>query len=385
MKKILHVLSGNKTFSGVASYLYQQYKYINQEKVHYDFFFCKENSMELVMNDPVFTISKFTVANARTQKLKSTNYFKFMRELNKVLSETHYDAIVVNTSIVAIIFSCLIVLRKFPQTVLIPHAHNANIILEKKALRNKLFPLFHIVDNILRWIIRSRSFALFACSARAGARTFGEKCLKLDKFKIIHDAIDLDYFEPNMETAKTVREETKTQMDTFVLGNIGRLARIKNQGFLIEVFSYIHLTIPNSQLWLIGKGTTLIELKEMTKRYGIEECVLFFGEKSDAYRYYQAMDVFAFPSLSEGLGIVAIEAQAAGVPTIVSGGVPKEVLITEISEQLSLDEGADVWAKHIIALYKKHPAHLDYSSALIKAGYEIKSEAKRVEEYYCSI
>ena len=102
MKKILQVFSGHSTFSGVASYLYQQYLHVDRARVRYDFFGCKENSMALVMDDPVFAESKFFFANARTRKTGSTNYFRIMRELDRILSEDDYAAVVVNTSIVAI-------------------------------------------------------------------------------------------------------------------------------------------------------------------------------------------------------------------------------------------------------------------------------------------
>ena len=107
MKRILHVLSGNKTFSGVASYLYQQYLKMDHSKILYDFLFCKENSMELVMNEPVFAESTFYVLNARTKGTRSTNYIALMRELEKILCVNQYDIVVVNTSVLAIIAACL--------------------------------------------------------------------------------------------------------------------------------------------------------------------------------------------------------------------------------------------------------------------------------------
>ncbi len=118
--KVLQVQIGGKTFSGVASYLYQYYKNMDHNLVHYDFLFCRENSMELVQDDPVLKDSKFYVLNA--VKGKSNDYIAIKRGVNKILKDENYDAIVVNTSIVAVIYACLLAATRSRSTKFIAHA-----------------------------------------------------------------------------------------------------------------------------------------------------------------------------------------------------------------------------------------------------------------------
>ncbi|MCR5226391.1 MAG: glycosyltransferase [Eubacterium sp.] len=382
MKKILHVLSGNKTFSGVASYLYQQYLRIDRSKIQYDFFLCKENSMELVMSDPIFQDSKFYIINARMKKTGSTNYYKIIHELDKILSEVHYDAVVVNTSVIMIIYSCLRVVKKHKGIQFIAHAHNSNLVLNRGALREKISPIVNVVEFLLRKKIRNEAFALFGCSREAGEATFGHGASQLKKFIVVRNAIDIEKFQFDNEIAMQVRKEMQVAGDTFIIGNVGRLAKIKNQSFLIELLSVVKNRNNNTKLWLIGEGPDKDKLEVLAKELNVDEDVIFLGQKSDVFRYMQAMNVFVFPSISEGLGIVAIEAQAAGLPVIISNGVPSDVLLTPLARKVPLEKGVEKWADELISLYSKYPKHIDYSDMIINGGYDIVAETKRIAEYY---
>ena len=382
MKRILHILSGNNTFSGVASYLYQQYIHIDRDKVRYDFFFCKENSMEPVMNDVLFQDSKFYVSNARMKKTGSTNYLKIMRDLNKILMATKYDAVVVNTSIIMINYVCLRVVRKHTGVRFIAHAHNTGLVLNKGALRNRIMPIVRFIDNLLRKRIRVEAYALFGCSEEAGKATFGQSVIQLEKFKIVRNAIDIAKFRYNESIAKSVRREMGIDDSTLIIGNVGRLANIKNQRFLIEVFSTLKKQKQNSKLWLIGDGPDKVMLMDLAKTLKVENDVIFLGQKLDVYRYLQAMDLFVFPSLSEGLGIVAIEAQAAGLPVVVSNGVPKDVMLTPLVRMISLSENSESWANELLSLYEEIREHFDYNELLMNAGYDIETTAHQIMEYY---
>ena len=261
MKNILQVLSGNKHFTGVASYLYQQYMHMDREEVHYDFFLCKENSMEFVMQDPIFEGSEFYVIHARTRRTRSTNYSKIMKELDRVLSEKHYDAVVVNTSIMAIAYACLKVTKKHPETRLIAHAHNAGLVLPKGALRRKIAPIMRVADNHFRGKIRKNAFALFACSNEAGAVTFGAEATGQDNYMVIRDAIDLKQFRFDPNVRQEVRVEMGIQDGCIVIGNVGSLIKKKNQSFLLEIFKEIEEKRENVRLWLIGSGEYLETLQ----------------------------------------------------------------------------------------------------------------------------
>lgn len=382
MKKILQVFSGHSTFSGVASYLYQQVLHIDRTRVRYDFFGCKENSMALVMDDPVFADSKFFFANARTRKTGSTNYFRIMRELDRILSADDYAAVVVNTSIVAIVAACLHVVRKHPGVRLIAHAHNAGLVLPKNALRRRIAPLVGLADAAFRAYIRKHAFALFGCSEDAIRVSFGPAAVRRKNSMVVHDAIELSKFRFDPATARQVRQEAGTGESTFVLGNVGKLQKRKNQMFLLDVFAAIHAERPDSQLWLVGDGPDRPMLEARLRELGLSDAVRFLGQRTDVHRWMQGMDAFAFCTLSEGLGIVAIEAQAAGLPTIVSDGVPDDVLLSPLAKKVPLSAGPRAWADEMLALHAAHPSKPDVSDALRRAGYDIDSESRKVMEFY---
>ena len=104
--EVLQVLVGGKTFTGVASYLYQQYLHMDRSRVHYDFLFCRENAMELVQDDPIFSDSAFITLNAVKGSARSTDYRKLREGVRQALSRKQYQFIVVNTSIVEVILTC---------------------------------------------------------------------------------------------------------------------------------------------------------------------------------------------------------------------------------------------------------------------------------------
>jgi glycosyltransferase involved in cell wall biosynthesis len=382
MKKILQVFSGHNTFSGVASYLYQQYLHADRSRIRYDFFACKENSMALVMDDPVFAESKFFFANARTRKTRSTNYFKIMRELDRVLSEEAYSAVVVNTSIVAIVAACLHVVRQHPGVRLIAHAHNAGLVLPAKALRRFVAPLVDLADACFRAYIRKHAFALFGCSEDAIRVSFGKSAVGRKNTRVVHDAIELPKFRFDPAVARQVRREAGAGESTFVLGNVGKLEKRKNQTFLLDMFAALRAQRPDSQLWLVGDGPDRAMLEAKARDLFFSEHVRFLGQKTDVHRWMQGMDAFAFTTLSEGLGIVAIEAQAAGLPTIVGDGVPDDVLLSPLAKKIPLAAGPQAWAAEMLALHGSFPSKPDVSAALREAGYDIAEETRKVMDFY---
>lgn len=378
-KLVLQVMIGGNTFSGVASYLYEYYKCMDHAKVHYDFCFCRQNSMEIKANDPVFSESKFYVLNA--VKNGSNDYPGIMKGLKEILRNTHYDAVVVNTSIIAVIAACRLAVPSRSDTRFIAHAHNTDLILGKGAKRNKMPRLMAVLDRIGRRYIRENSDYLFACTDDAGAMTFGKEALGLPKFRIVRNAIDLDRFSFDEDTRRRVREEFSVGEQTTLYGNVGSFCKRKNQLFLVDAFNELVQKQPDSELWLIGDGEYRPLLEKAIRQYHLEEKVKILGQRNDVHKLMQAMDCFVFSTISEGLGIVAIEAQATGLYTIVSDGVPSDVLITEGCKQLKLNSGAANWA---VEMQRENIPSMRYqnSETIRSKGYAIRDEAVRLEEFY---
>ena len=169
----------------------------------------------------------------------------------------------------------------------------------------------------------------------------------------------------------------------FVVGHVGRFCYQKNHEFLIEVFKRVHDKDENSVLLLAGIGELQDDIKKKVSLFGLEDSVIFLGARNDIDRIYQAMDVFVLPSRYEGLGMVAIEAQASGLPVLASPKVPDEIKITNNVWFLPLNDNKDVWAKKVLGCRK---ISRDNTSVEIeRAGFDISREAKKLEEYYNNI
>ncbi|WP_368230292.1 glycosyltransferase [Blautia wexlerae] len=139
---------------------------------------------------------------------------------------------------------------------------------------------------------------------------------------------------------------------------------------------------PNAELILVGTGPLEEKVKSKVAEKGLSDCVHFLGNRKDMNRIYQAMDVFVFPSLFEGLGIVAIEAQAAGVPIVCSEGLPPETDITPIYRKLLLSDGEEKWANTALEMAQNLKAHTNMQQYVIDAGFDMDATAKYMESYY---
>ena len=381
--KVLHVLGGGNRYSGIASYLYQQYKNIDHSKVHYDFCFAKENSLKMVMDDSCFKDSHFYELKDNIKNTESINYIKFYKDLKRILLLNKYDVVVVNTSVIEISFVSLMAIKKVNKNIgFISHAHNAGLFIKKNALRKKFGYFVNLFSYFCKLFVRKYSSYLFACSENAGKITFGECSVNQNNFKIINNAIDIDKFRFNLENRKRIRKEIGVNDNTIVIGNVGMLIPRKNQDYLLNIFSEIHKKIDNTELWLVGEGPDKKALEEKSKDLSIEKSVRFLGERKDINNIYSAFDAFVFPSNSEGFGIVAIEAQASGLPTFVSDGVPDDIMISNFIKKISLKTSPSIWSDEIIKTLKssflKRDSFVDFSNS----GFDIKSETAKLAEFY---
>ena len=203
-----------------------------------------------------------------------------------------------------------------------------------------------------------------------------------NKVKILNNAIDTSKFSYNLEIRNKIREHEKLE-DKFVVGHVGRFVNQKNHSFLLKIFYEIHKADENSVLMLLGDGPLRESIKEEARDLGLENSVRFLGIKENVNEYMQAMDVFLLPSFYEGLPVVGVEAQTAGLRCIFSTNVTKEAKLTDNVEYLDLDDGEKVWAE--VALKSKNFDRKNTASIIIKKGFDIKYEAKKLEDYYLGL
>lgn len=225
-------------------------------------------------------------------------------------------------------------------------------------------------------IIKLFANKLCACGEDAAIFLYGRRTFENGKVTVIKNAIDAEKFKKNIVVRKDVRRELGISEHTFCIGHIGRFHEHKNHAFLLKIFKEIQKQIPDSKLLLVGDGNLKEKIIVEAKDNKIFPDVLFVGVRNDPERIYQAMDVFCLPSLYEGLPVVGIEAQAAGLPCVFSDGISSKVCITPLANMVSLSDDAKHWADVIVKVK-------DYSvNVVFPKDYDIKYATKEWEKLY---
>ena len=251
------------------------------------------------------------------------------------------------------------------------HSHN-------EALRRSfLKPVKLLLHRWGRRCFTSDATALWACSKAAADFLFGpHKAVTL-----IPNGIDTNRFRFNDDIRQTMRKELGLA-DCLVLGTVGRLCSQKNQIFLLEVFVRLIQLRPDSRLLLVGDGKDREMLERRAAQLGIQAQTIFYGRSDEVERMLWAMDVFALPSLFEGLSVAAVEAQAAGLPVLCSSGLSREVKLTEKTEFMSLETGPKAWADKIMKISYCKTDRERYADAVSAAGFEAYAVAQSISETY---
>lgn len=207
---------------------------------------------------------------------------------------------------------------------------------------------------------------------------------KLDKRKrVLYYGIDLDPFRRSYDCNET-RHEIGIPADAFVLGHVGRFDEQKNHSFLINVAAEVAKKEPRMRLLLIGNGRLRPQIEKQVAALGLNEKVTFLGVRSDVPRLMKgAMNVFVFPSLYEGLGIVLIEAQSAGLPCIFSGALPKDIdIVGNLIHRMNGSASVTEWASKILSL-RNHELSSTYSLNFIENSiFNINECISKLKELY---
>lgn len=234
----------------------------------------------------------------------------------------------------------------------------------------------YFIREALSHLIRKASTDYFACSREAGEWLFGKK----RKITIMNNAIDTNTFTYNCEVAKQIKGEFKWE-NKYIVGHVGRFSSVKNHSFLIDIFNAIQKDVPNSILVLVGDGDLKFQIEKKVLDLKIEKKVFFLGARSDVYRFYQAFDVFIFPSLYEGFGNVLLEAQACGIQSFTSKDVvPQYANVTPLLHYIPLSYSAKHW-KSIIMTYMNYQRK-NMSKYIQDNGFDINQNAEWLANFY---
>lgn len=359
-------IMGKWVGGGVESVVMNYYRYIDRTKIQFDFI-CDDDST----NIPYEEIEKLggkVILIPPYQKV-----FKYHNKLKKILKEGHYK--IVHSHINTLSVFSLFAAKCAGVPVRIAHSHSTTNKKEKK-------------KNLLKQVLRpfSKLFATnyMCCSELAGRWLFGDKKYDKGNVYLLNNAIDLDKFKYNETLRKKKRKELGIEDDTLVIGHIGRFVAQKNHDYLIDIFNEIHKKNNNSVLLLAGQGPLMEEIKNKAKELNLDDSIKFLGQRNDANELYQAFDVFLLPSLYEGLPVVGVEAQAAGLLCYLSDDMTKETKVLDITKFMSLNNTPEELADNILDAVKKYKRR-DVSKEMTAKNFNIKEEVKRLEKYYLNL
>lgn len=357
--RVLHVF-GRLDAGGAESRTMDIYRKIDRNKVQFDFAIHTDEecvfSQEIRdLGGKIYSFPRFTGKNFFHYKKCWKQFFK---------NNPGYKIIHGHQTSTAFIY--LQVAKKFSIPVRIAHSRNSNKDSTIKKYTSKL-SRFPATD-------------LLAVSKVAGASEFGNKALRKHEVKIVPNAIDASKYSFDQDTRIKKRNELGLR-DNLVVGHIGRLHPQKNHRFLLQIFKSLLSVNTQAKLILVGEGELQNNIKQQVSDLQLENQVYFLGRRSDVPELLQAFDILLFPSWYEGLPGVVLEAQAAGLPSIISDTITDEVKITDLVDYVSLDRQTDYWAKMTFNKATITNRENTYNK-VVEAGYDTVAIGKWYEDFY---
>ena len=353
MIRVLQII-GSLERGGAETFLINLYRNIDKTKIQFDFVIYSEPSENSYYQEVKELGGKVFITTP-----KSEGILKNFKTIKTIVKENNYDIVWKHTE------SCfraldLLAAKCGGATRMILHSHSSYAHGIEKLLHYmfRLFIDFFVTDRL-------------ACGDMTGHWMFGRQ-----PFQMINNGIKIDDFTYDRELREQYRLEFRFQ-NKIVIGHVGRFHPVKNHRWIINVFEKFKEENSDAILVLVGAGELMTQMQELTKAKGLEEDVCFVGSRSDIPQLLQMMDIFIMPSIYEGFPVTLIEAQAAGLPCVVSSTISKEVDVTGNMSYVDLDAPVEVWVDQIVQKCgTKKEDNVEYLKA---AGYDIKDVAKKIE------
>ncbi len=347
--------------AGTERVIFNLYDNMDTTKVQFDFLVEREGEMDEKIRNMGGKIHYL-------YKEKEKEYFKALC----IFFAEHPEYKIVHTHTHARMKLVLQAANKCGIPCRIAHSHNA---------RNDLPKVAGFIKGITSIPIERNANYFFACSQNAARWLFPHKA---HQCRILYNGINLEEYLYNRNTRISVRNSLSIADDSFVMIHVGRFARQKNHEYLVKILkSYNDRYSSDWKMLLVGEGPLEDEITQQVDEAGLSEHVIFLGARKDVNELYSAADAFVFPSLHEGLGIVAIEAQACALPCIVSDAVPPEAdLELGLLHTLKLQDDFKRWADCIESSSKKQMDRESIKEEILNSKYNIKNIAAQVESFY---
>ena len=349
---------------GVEAVLMNYYREIDKTKIQFDFI-CDNDSTNIPYEE-IERLGGKVILIPPYQKI-----FKYHKELKRVLKEGKYKIVHSHINTLSVFSLCAAWTAKVP--IRIAHSHSTT---NKKEWKK------NFIKVLLRPFVKIFATDYMACTKHAGEWMFGSKALKNNRIYILNNAIETQKYKFNDKIRKNIINKYNISESTILIGHVGRFVEQKNHAFLIEIFKEYHNQNHDSKLMLIGQGPLVDKMKEKLKDLNLLDKVIFVGQVENVNDYYNAMDLFVFPSLYEGLGMVVVEAQYSGLPCIVSTEVPQIAKISDNVEFVDLNAPFEVWLNELKKYSLRKPR---IENEISRNIYDISRESVKLEEEYFSL
>lgn len=363
--RILQIGMGNVA-GGLEAFVMNYYRVLNHMDVQFDFV-CMYDKIAYEEEIQTLGGQVYYVPNVKK------DYRGYVTGLKRILKDHKYEAVHVNMLSAANIVP-LRIAHKMGVKKVIAHSHSSSCpgILRKT------------MDRWNRPKIARYATDRVACGELAGKWLFGEAAFANGEVMIINNAIDTGKFAFSDEKRQKIREGLGWQ-ERLVIGHVGRFDIPKNHDRMIDMLSSIVSQEKRAVLCLVGPKEGLYEqIQAKVQAKGLEEHVYFAGKQKDIPAYLSAMDVFLFPSLFEGVPFALIEAQANGLPCILSDAVSEEaVVFPETVKRLSLETDDNHWAQTLLQISKAGRMDSDLiQKCLEERHFDIVKEAQHLKRLY---
>jgi glycosyltransferase involved in cell wall biosynthesis len=369
--RILHVVGGMDR-GGIETWLMHILRHIDRDRFQMDFVVHTEKPCPYDDEARVLGSKIIPCLSPSKPWLYDRNFKRILREYGP------YD--IVHSHVHHFSGYVLYLAKHAGVPVRIAHSHNDTSAIDAKAGLHRQLYL-----SLTKWSISWCGTVGLGCSCNAVADLFGAAWKTDTRWQVLYYGVDLKPFYDQVDSIG-VRAELGIPADAFVIGHIGRFETQKNHLFLLEIAAEVAKQELKMHLLLIGDGSLRSDIAEKVVQMGLSDRVTFAGNRSDVPRLMlKAVDVFLFPSLYEGLGLVLIEAQAAGLPCIFSDVVPEEAdLVRPLLQRISLSKSASIWAEAVRSARSDASAisQRDALAVVENTPFNIAASVKKLTEVY---
>lgn len=353
--RILHIVTYMGR-GGLETMIMNYYRNIDRSKVQFDFLIHRDEKADY--DDEIERLG------GKIYRLPKLNPFStlYLKKLDEFFKE-HKEYRIVHCHQDCLSSVPLKYAKKHGVAFTIAHAHSTS---QDKNIK-------YMIKIIAKRNIAKYADELFACGYEAGKWMFNT-----NDFTVLNNAIDTELYIYN----KNKSEKTKLKLginDKLVIGHVGRFNTPKNHKFIIEIFEEIKKIKKDSVLLLVGDGSLRADIEKIAINKKIYEDIKFLGVRDDVNDIMQVMDVFLFPSLYEGLPVTMVEAQSSGLKCFISDKVPSQCIITHNVDVISLEKQPTYWADKIV---NSNYDRKNTKESIVKKGFDIKSNAKWLEDFY---